>query len=104
MLRSWYNRRAYRPEYRRLTFVLLGVTAPSQLIQDKKQTPFNIGQPIELSGFQLHEAQPLLTGLSAKASNPQAVLKAVLDWTNGQPFLTQKLCKIILNFIEKPNG
>ncbi|NES24446.1 MAG: diguanylate cyclase, partial [Symploca sp. SIO3E6] len=46
-------------------------------------------------GFQLHEIKPLLQGLNEKVSNPQAVLKEVLFWTNGQPFLTQKLCKII---------
>ena len=37
----------------------------------------------------------LLHGLTEKVSNPQVVLKEVLDWTNGQPFLTQKLCKLI---------
>ena len=28
-------------------------------------------------------------------SNPQTVLKEVLAWTSGQPFLTQKLCKLM---------
>ena len=36
---------------RRLTFVLLGVTTPSDLIQDKNCTPFNLGLAIELHGF-----------------------------------------------------
>ncbi len=30
-------------------------------------------------------------------SNPQSVLKEVINWTGGQPFLTQKLCKFIRN-------
>ena len=81
----------------RLTFALLGVATPSDLIQDKKRTPFNIGRAIELNGFQLEEAQPLAQGLALKVSNPQAVLEAVLDWTGGQPFLTQKLCNLIVN-------
>jgi GAF domain-containing protein len=81
----------------RLTFALLGVATPSDLIQDKKRTPFNIGRAIELHGFELEEAQPLAEGLALKASNPQAVLEAVLDWTGGQPFLTQKLCNLIVN-------
>src|SRR4028119_1280331 len=85
------------PAYQRLTFCLLGVATPSDLIQDKKRTPFNIGQAIELHGFELEEAQPLAEGLALKASNPQAVLEAVLDWTGGQPFLTQKLCNLIVN-------
>jgi PAS domain S-box-containing protein len=97
LIRNCYNKRSDFPEYQRLTFVLLGVATPSQLIQDKKRTPFNIGQAIQLKGFQLHEAQPLLQGLTGKVNNPQAVLKEVLAWTNGQPFLTQKICKLIRN-------
>jgi YesN/AraC family two-component response regulator len=97
-LRSCYNKRSDFSDYQRLTFVLLGVATPSHLISDKKRTPFNIGQAIQLKGFQLHEAQPLLQGLSEKVSNPQAVLNEILSWTNGQPFLTQKLCKLIRNF------
>ncbi|MCP2731604.1 GAF domain-containing protein [Limnofasciculus baicalensis] len=81
----------------RLTFALLGVSTPSDLIQDKNCTPFNIGRAIELHGFQLAEAQPLAKGLAQKAKNPQAVLKAILNWTGGQPFLTQKLCNLIFN-------
>ena len=81
----------------RLTFALLGVSTPSDLIQDKNCTPFNIGRAIELHGFQLEEAQPLAQGLSHKGKHPQAVLEAILDWTGGQPFLTQKLCNLIFN-------
>jgi hypothetical protein len=95
LLRACYNKRADFPEYKRLTFVLFGVATPSQLIRDKNRTPFNIGQAIQLNGFQLHEAQPLLQGLIERVTNPQAVLKEVLAWTSGQPFLTQKLCKLI---------
>jgi WD40 repeat protein len=96
-LRYCYNRRADKPEYKRLAFVLLGVATPSDLIQNKQGTPLNIGRAIELNGFELQEALPLSLGLAAKASNPQAVLQAVLDWTGGQPFLTQKVCKLILS-------
>ncbi len=96
-IRECYNRRAEKPDYNRLTFALLGVTTPSDLIQDKQRTPFNLGRPIELMGFQLQEAQPLAQGLEAKSSNPEALMQTVLDWTGGQPFLTQKVCKLILS-------
>ena len=76
-------------------WIVVGVAAPAELIADRKRTPFNIGQPIELSGFQPHEAQPLSQGLSEKVENPQTVLNEVLYWTGGQPFLTQKLCQMI---------
>ncbi|NET36263.1 MAG: hypothetical protein F6K19_30265 [Cyanothece sp. SIO1E1] len=96
-IRSCYNQRGDLPQYNRLTIVPLGVATPSSLIQDKKRTPFNIGRAIELCGFQDHEAQPLVQGLATKAENPQAVLREILAWTGGQPFLTQKLCKLTLD-------
>jgi CHASE2 domain-containing sensor protein len=96
LIRGCYNKRAIKSDYRRLTFVLLGVAAPYDLIQDNNCTPFNIGQAIELKGFQFQEAQPLAQGLVGKVSNPKIVLQEVLAWTGGQPFLTQKLCRMIV--------
>ncbi|ESA34860.1 serine threonine protein kinase [Leptolyngbya sp. Heron Island J] len=95
LIRSCYNQRSINPAYRSLTFALLGVVTPSDLISDRKRTPFNIGQAIPLEGFKEHEAQPLLSGLAEKVSNPQVLLKEILAWTGGQPFLTQKLCKLV---------
>lgn len=95
VIRACYNKRAENPEYKRLTFAILGVATPSDLIRDKKRTPFNIGKAIELKGFQVDEAQPLVPGLAAKAPNPQSLLEEILAWTGGQPFLTQKLCELI---------
>ncbi len=95
LIRDCYNQRADKPEYKRLTFTLLGVATPSDLIKDKSRTPFNVGRAIELKGFQLHEVQPLAQGLVGRVSNLQALLQEILAWTGGQPFLTQKLCKLI---------
>ena len=96
-IRSCYNQRGINPAYQRLTFALFGVATPSDLITDVQRTPFNIGRAIELKGFQLHEAQPLLHGLKEKVTHPKTVLKEVLFWTNGQPFLSQKICQLIRN-------
>lgn len=93
-MRSCYNLRAHDPRYRRLTFALFGVATPADLIADKQRTPFNVGQAISLEGFTLDESAPLQKGLEGLVDCPQAVLKAILDWTGGQPFLTQKLCQI----------
>ncbi|NET56867.1 MAG: protein kinase [Symploca sp. SIO2E6] len=94
LIRACYNRRADQPEYRRLTFALFGVATPSDLIKDRNRTPFNIGRAIELTGFEIHETEPLAQGLVAQASNPQNVITEVLRWTGGQPFLTQKICNL----------
>ncbi|NES19418.1 MAG: response regulator, partial [Symploca sp. SIO3E6] len=66
LIRSCFNKRVDYPQYKRLSFVLLGVATPTQLIQEKTRTPFNIGQGIQLKGFQLHEIKPLLQGLNEK--------------------------------------
>lgn len=96
-IRGCYNRRVDYGEYQRLTFCLLGVATPSDLIEDRKRTPFNIGQAIELNGFSFEEAKDaLIPGLIGKVDNPELVLREILKWTGGQPFLTQKLCHLVV--------
>jgi hypothetical protein len=96
LIRACHNQRVDNPEYNRLTFCLLGVASPSNLIQDKQRTPFNIGQAINLKGFQPHEVEPLRKGLEGKFADSQKVMQEILDWTGGQPFLTQKLCQLMV--------
>ena len=97
LIRACYNERADKPEYQRITFCLLGVATPSDLIKDIKRTPFNIGRTIELQGLEFSNAQPLINGLGKKVKNPAEVVKTILDWTGGQPFLTQKVCDLFSN-------
>ncbi|MCK4766541.1 MAG: AAA-like domain-containing protein [Candidatus Aminicenantes bacterium] len=91
-VRACYNARATQPEYRRLSFVLLGVATPSQLIKDAARTPFNIGFPIELDDFTPQEALPLAVGLNENRSRGEALLERILYWSGGHPYLTQRLC------------
>ncbi|MEG4803118.1 AAA-like domain-containing protein [Microcoleus sp. ARI1-B5] len=97
-IRGCYSKRAEQPEYDRLTFAVFSVAAPSELIRDQSCNPFNIGRPINLSRLQLHESLPLAKGLALKAFRPQKVLQEILAWTGGQPFLTQKLCHLVLEY------
>ncbi|MDF5722028.1 MAG: AAA-like domain-containing protein [Rhizonema sp. PD37] len=103
LIRFFQNQRVDNPIFERLTFALLGVATPSDLITDKTQTPFNIGEGIELHGFSLEEAKPLIKGLEGNVSNPQQVMQEILDWTGGQPFLTQKLCQFMVEESLKDN-
>ncbi|MEG4633127.1 AAA-like domain-containing protein [Microcoleus sp. AR_TQ3_B6] len=99
LIRSCYNKRANNSEFDRLTWALLGVASPTDLCREQNassNTPFNIGKAIELTGFDETEAQPLAAGLAELTDSPQEVLTEVLYWTGGQPFLTQKLCKLLL--------
>ena len=58
-IRACYNKRATEPEFNRLSFVLLGVASPSDLIKDATRTPFNIGHRIDLTDFTFEEAKPI---------------------------------------------
>ena len=69
VVRDCYNKRTENSDYQRLTFAMIGVTTPADLIKDKKRTPFNIGIPIKLTGFQLDEVEPLAKGLVHKTTN-----------------------------------
>lgn len=100
-IRNCYEQRATKPKYRRLSFVLLGVATPSDLIQNKTAAiPFNIGRAIELEGFKLSESQPLMQGFVTLTHHPHTVLQTILWWTGGRPFLTQKLCRIVVRTLE----
>ncbi|NEQ75807.1 MAG: hypothetical protein F6K23_23850 [Okeania sp. SIO2C9] len=96
LIRFCYNQRAIYPEYKRITFGIFGVATPSDLIKDKTRTPFNIGRAIELDGFTLEQVQPLAAGLKIGIGDSFEVIKQILYWTNGQPFLSQKLCKLVV--------
>jgi len=107
-IRECYNRRAEDPELNRLTFCLLGVATPSDLIRDARITPFNIGRRIQLDDFTPAEAAPLARGLRRAEPKPREsddgtsefvrrnstrLLERVLFWTGGHPYLTQRLCQ-----------
>ena len=94
-IREFYNRRAEDAALERLTFCLLGVATPSDLIRDTRTTPFNIGQRIELTDFTEAEAAPLIQGLGREEKVGKALLKRVLYWTGGHPYLTQQLCQAV---------
>jgi formylglycine-generating enzyme required for sulfatase activity len=91
-LRAIYNARSTVDAFKRLSFVMIGVATPSDLIADSTRTPFNIGRRVELMDFTLEELKPLAEGLG---ENAEQVLGWVFDWTNGHPYLTQRLCQFL---------
>jgi WD40 repeat protein len=94
-IRECYTRRTEDAEYERLTFGLFGVATPSDLIQDTRTTPFNIGKRVELTYFTAVEAAPLAQGLGRDELVGRTVLERVLYWTGGHPYLTQRLCRAL---------
>jgi len=89
-VRECYNRRVQEPVYGRLVFALVGSATASDLIQDTRTSPFNIGRRIELKDFTREEILPLAAGIARP--NASALVERAFFWTNGHPFLTQALC------------
>lgn len=96
-IRSFFDGRVSEPKFRRLSFVLIGVATPSELIRDPRRTPFNIGQRVELSDFTYEDALPLAAGLGLSEPESHKVLNYILSWTGGHPYLTQRLCIEVAN-------
>jgi hypothetical protein len=92
-IRAVYNERAAAPEFERLTFVLLGVASPPELIKDQARTPFNIGHAIALQEFSWADSAVLREGLDAVLPGQgNAIFGKIYHWTSGHPYLTQKIC------------
>ena len=102
LIQATYDRRSTDANFKRLNWVMLGVTTPSDLIQNRSpsgfnagfRAGFNVGRAIDLKGFQEHEVFALAEGLAGQVSQPMVVLREILYWTSGQPFLTQKICAL----------
>ncbi|MFB8788261.1 MAG: AAA-like domain-containing protein [Potamolinea sp.] len=79
---------------RQLNFILLGVAKPSDLLTDSGFA-FNLGEQIELGNLEQKDCQPLQQGLEKVTNSPETLLKSILNWTGGQPFLTQMVCHLV---------
>jgi hypothetical protein len=87
-IRFLYQQRAAEPALQRLSFVLIGVATPGDLIKDTTRTPFNIGHRIELTDFTLDEAAVLADHLAVPEPLRRDLIQWILNWTNGHPYLT----------------
>ena len=105
-IRECCNRNAQDADGGRLTFCLLGVATPSDLIRDTRVTPFNIGHRIELHDFTPEEAAPLAEGLRQHRddSEAEALLERILYWTGGHPYMTQRLCRAVAERLHSNDG
>lgn len=99
-IRGCHEDRTIKKQYQRLTFCLMGVASPDKLIKNIDKTPFNFGTAVTLSPFpndlsnekSFEMMKPLLNG----GLEDKDILQEILRWTGGQPFLTQKLCDLIV--------
>jgi hypothetical protein len=95
-IRSFFTDRADDPAFRRLTFCLAGSSTPDALIKNPNVTPFNIGRRIVPTDFTLSEARPFAEALTRTGQDGEALLARALNWTSGHPYLSQRVCKAVL--------
>lgn len=87
MLRSWHNQRATTPIWKQLDLALVTSTEPYQLIDNLNQSPFNVGQVIELEDFTLAQVADL-NRRHGNPLNPQEE-RQLVGLLNGHPYLVR---------------
>ncbi|MEM8524592.1 MAG: AAA-like domain-containing protein [Bacteroidota bacterium] len=101
-IRAAYNLRGSKPQFKRLNFCIFGVAAPKDLMNDPDRTPFNIGVDIPLNYFSSSESAILKEGIPTSKNVADAILKRVIYWTEGQPYLTQKIFQVLVDQENNP--
>lgn len=88
-----HNARSADAAYERLAFVLLGAVNLDDLGKGAKGASLDFARQIELGDFSRAEAQALRDGLQAACGGEIGpIFDRIFYWTNGHPYLTQKLC------------
>lgn len=93
MLRSWHNNRATTPIWKQLDLVLVTSTEPYQLIDNLNQSPFNVGQVIELVDF-----DPKQVGdLNHRHGSPLTLdqLDKLMQLLTGHPYLVRRALYLV---------
>lgn len=93
MLRSWHNQRATTPIWKQVDLALVTSTEPYQLIDNLNQSPFNVGQVIELEDFTPAQVAELNRRHSSPL-NPREEQR-LIALLNGHPYLVRLALYVI---------
>ncbi len=94
-IRAAHNARATDPEFERLVFIMSGEGDTESLVEDPALSPFRVSQAIALEEFTRPELDLFSTELNLPAAQARLALDRIWQWTNGQPYLCQKLCRAL---------
>jgi hypothetical protein len=88
MLRSWHNNRATTPIWKQLDLVFVTSTEPYQLVENLNQSPFNVGEVIELTDLSLEQ----VAELNRRHGSPlnQAQEQQLMALIGGHPYLIRR--------------
>lgn len=93
MLRSWHNSRQLTSLWQNLDLALVTSTEPYQLIENLNQSPFNVGEVIELTDFTPDQVADLNRrhGSVLKPDEEQRLFSLL----NGHPYLVRRALYLI---------
>jgi hypothetical protein len=93
MLRGWHNSRAMEPIWKQLDLALVTSTEPYQLIEDLNQSPFNVGQVVELADFSPEQVADLNQRHGMPFSTDQ--LYELMGLLHGHPYLVRRALYLV---------
>ncbi len=102
-IRAAHNARTTDPDFSRLSFVLLGECDPVSLMQEAELSPFNVTQQIQLDDFSRENLELFATELNLSEDRAKVALDRIYYWTDGQPYLSQKLARAVARESEADN-
>lgn len=88
MLRSWHNSRGLSPLWKQLDLLLVTSTEPYQFIDNMNQSPFNVGEVLELEDFTAEQ----VADLNRRHGSPLQPSEVTLltDLLGGHPYLVRR--------------
>ena len=93
MLRAWHNMRRPGTPWNNLDLVLVTSTEPYQLIENLNQSPFNVGEVIDLNSFDSTQVQNL-NHLHGDPLNA-AELQLLMELLGGHPYLVRRALYLV---------
>lgn len=93
MLRTWHNNRATSSIWKQLDLALVTSTEPYQLIANLNQSPFNVGEVIELADFTRAEVAALNRrhGLPLRPEEERQMMERL----GGHPYLIRRALYLV---------
>jgi hypothetical protein len=89
--------RANTPALTAITFLFAGSFRPEAMITDWNVSPFNKAKPLELEDFTPAQVAELLRRAKIGDELVQVLQDRLFYWTDGQPYLVQRLCEVIFS-------
>ncbi len=90
MLRNWHNQRAIEPIWNHLSLILVTSTEPHIFIKNLYQSPFNVGDSIEIDDFTAQEVEYLNTRFHSPFNSSDC--RDLFILLGGHPYLTSQAC------------